>query len=655
ITHFGQFIIKLTAKEIEKQGYKVIYSDSVDGKTKIIVKKGKEVFEEEIQNLFMKVDNKTLGKEYNLKEDIQALTIDEKGNSVFKPIKYVMRHKADKNMFRVNFTNNWHIDVTEDHSLIGYQSLEFNNKNEYKKDFLKRLIEIKPEEIGKKVRTIISLKKIPYEQEESRNYSKEIYEFMGYFIGDGSFHRNKAHKVANKDYYLGLSLGLDQQEVLKKIIEPLKKEGYIKNYWLSSTRKGDITINGLKLINLFSKDFRDCDGKKCIPSWLFREKEENIASFLRGLFSADGTVMIRNNAPIIKFTSIDDNFIREVRKLLYRVGISHSVFKENSVNKYKTKEKTFCGGTYSKNILIQNKDVFLKKIGFVLDRKNKKADIKTNSTKKRNIKDFEFDIQGVKSVEKITTPKYVYDLEIEGNHKFFANYVLVHNTDSCFVNSRAKTPEQAEKIGKEIQEKINLFFTEYVKKNYKVKSFLELQFEKNYIRFLMPKIRGGEAGAKKRYAGLRLKEGKEKIDFVGIETARSDWTDVAKKFQLELLNRIFHKQEVTEFIKQFVQDIKKGKYDKLLIYRKSLRKGLEGYSVLPPHLKAAQKIKDFKGGLVEYYLTTDGPEPIQALKHKIDYEHYIKKQIKPIADSVLLFYNKTFEELLEGTKQTKLF
>ena len=171
----------------------------------------------------------------------------------------------------------------------------------------------------------------------------------------------------------------------------------------------------------------------------------------------------------------------------------------------------------------------------------------------------------------------------------------------------------------------------------------------------MPKIRGGEAGAKKRYAGLRLKDGNEKIDFVGIETARSDWTDVAKKFQLELLNRIFHKQEVTEFIKQFVQDITKGKYDKLLVYRKSLRKGLEGYSVLPPHLKAAQKIKDFKGGLVEYYITTDGPEPIQALKHKIDYEHYIKKQIKPIADSVLLFYNKTFEELLEGSKQTKLF
>ncbi len=233
--------------------------------------------------------------------------------------------------------------------------------------------------------------------------------------------------------------------------------------------------------------------------------------------------------------------------------------------------------------------------------------------------------------------------------------VIYSDTDSVFIQSKTQDSKKAEKIGKEIEKKINTFFENYVKKNYNVKNFLELEFEKNYLRFLMPKIRGGTAGAKKRYAGLRLINKKEKIDFVGIETARSDWTNLAKKFQLELLNRIFHKKEVTEFIKQFVTDTKKGKYDKLLIYRKQLRKGLEGYAVKTPHLKAARKLKEFKGGLVEYYITTDGPEPIQNQKHKIDYEHYIKKQIKPIADSVLIFFNTTFEDLLEGSKQTKLF
>jgi len=234
--------------------------------------------------------------------------------------------------------------------------------------------------------------------------------------------------------------------------------------------------------------------------------------------------------------------------------------------------------------------------------------------------------------------------------------VIYSDTDSCFVDSKEISPEKAERIGKEIERKINLFFENYVKKNYDAKNFLELEFEKNYIRFFMPKLRGKEEGAKKRYAGLRKIDGKEKIDFVGIETARSDWTEVAKKFQFEVLNRIFHKEKVTGFIKTFVQDIKNGKYDKLLVYRKSLRKGLEGYEKTTlPHLKAARKMKDFKGGLVEYYITTDGPEPIQNHKHPIDYDHYVQKQIRPIADSILLFFDVKFDDLLEGSKQTKLF
>ena len=488
ITNFGQEIIKLTAKKIEELGYEVIYSDSVDGRTKVIVKQKGKIYEEEIKNLFLNIDKESLGKEYNFKENIEALTIDENGKSVFMPIKKIMRHKTNKKMFKINFTNNWSIDVTEDHSLIGYQSLEFNNKKEYNENILKRLIELKPEDLGKKARNVVSIKKIPYDEEESKNYIKEIYEFMGYFIGDGSFHRNKMHQKANKDYYLGLSLGKDKQEILNKLIKPLKEKGYIKNYWLSKTRKGDLTINGLKLINLISKDFRNEIGKKSIPKWLFKETEENIASFLMGLFSADGCVMIRNDAPIIKYTSIEEDYINEIRKLLYRVGISHSVFKENSINKYKTKEKTFCGGTYSKNIIIQNKDIFADKIGFILDRKNKRANIKTKNLKKRNIKDFEFDIQGVKSIEKIKTPEYVYDLEIEGNHKFFANYVLVHNTDSVFVNTKL-SKEKAEKLGDEISKNINDFYREYVKNNYNRTSYLDLEYDKLFIAMIIPALR----------------------------------------------------------------------------------------------------------------------------------------------------------------------
>ncbi len=234
--------------------------------------------------------------------------------------------------------------------------------------------------------------------------------------------------------------------------------------------------------------------------------------------------------------------------------------------------------------------------------------------------------------------------------------VIYSDTDSVFVNTKETSEAKAEQIGKKLEKEINEFYKKHIKKEYKRDSYLELEYEKLYTRFLMPRVRGKEEGAKKRYAGLLKKNGKEELSIVGLETVRSDWTNAAKKFQGELLDRIFHKKEVTGFIKKFVEDLRKGKYDEDLIYRKSIRKDLDEYvKITPSHVKAARKLKKLDSNIIEYYLTTDGPEPIQALKHKIDYEHYVNKQIKPIADTVLSFFDTTFEDLLDGNKQTSLF
>ncbi len=233
--------------------------------------------------------------------------------------------------------------------------------------------------------------------------------------------------------------------------------------------------------------------------------------------------------------------------------------------------------------------------------------------------------------------------------------VIYGDTDSIFIETKSNDSEEAAKIGKEVQKYVNEYWHEYTQK-IEVKCYLELQFEKTFIRFIMPKIRGTEKGAKKRYAGLIMKDGKEKVVFTGLEFVRRDWTAVSKKFQLELLDRIFHKKEVVDYIKEFAIDLRKGKYDELLIYRKAIRKDLKKYTkTTPPHVKAARKLDKIKSNIISYLMTTDGPEPMQKIEHKIDYEHYIEKQIKPIADSVLVFYGKNFDDLLNNTKQTSLF
>ena len=42
---------------------------------------------------------------------------------------------------------------------------------------------------------------------------------------------------------------------------------------------------------------------------------------------------------------------------------------------------------------------------------------------------------------------------------------------------------------------------------------------------LLPEVRGGKVGSKKRYAGLLVEaDGSERIEFVGLESVRRDWT-----------------------------------------------------------------------------------------------------------------------------------
>lgn len=233
--------------------------------------------------------------------------------------------------------------------------------------------------------------------------------------------------------------------------------------------------------------------------------------------------------------------------------------------------------------------------------------------------------------------------------------VIYSDTDSIFIETE-RSNEKANQLGKKLPEEINEFYKEYIQEKYKRTSQLELEFKKHYKAFMMPKVRNLEKGSKKRYAGLIEKNNKEEIEITGLEAIRGDWTEAAQEFQKELLDKVFHRQEVTTFIRSYVQAIKKGKMDSKLIYTKSLRKGLDEYTkTTPPHVKAARLLEKVDSPTISYYITVNGPEPIQKHTHPLDYDHYIKKQIEPIANTILTFFGKTFEELTQESKQTKLF
>ncbi len=234
--------------------------------------------------------------------------------------------------------------------------------------------------------------------------------------------------------------------------------------------------------------------------------------------------------------------------------------------------------------------------------------------------------------------------------------VIYSDTDSVFVETKLEK-EKANILGEKIENEINIFYSKFVKEKYGRNSLLELQFQKQYLSLMIPKIRDKEKekAAKKRYAGLIEKENKEILEIVGLEAIRGDWTEAAQDFQKEILVKVFHREPVEKFIKEFIKKITDGKIDDKLIYRKSIRKELGKYiKTTPPHVKAARLLDNLDSNVIQYYITTAGPEPIQKRKHKINYAHYIEKQIAPIADQILTLLGKNFEDIVKNSRQKTL-
>lgn len=231
--------------------------------------------------------------------------------------------------------------------------------------------------------------------------------------------------------------------------------------------------------------------------------------------------------------------------------------------------------------------------------------------------------------------------------------VIYSDTDSVFIVTNAKSQKEAEEIGDMLQKSINSFYVKHIKDKHNRDSKLELEFKKCYSKFLMPKLRNSEVGAKKRYAGMVA--GNDKLEIVGMEAIRGDWTDLAKDFQKELLTAVFNGKDPSRIVIDYVKDLREGKLDKKLVYKKSIRKELKDYTATsPPHVKAARLLDNLESSIIEYVITTNGPEPIQKIKHPIDYQHYLDKQLKPIADAILIFFKLDFNSISGETKQSSL-
>ncbi len=294
-----------------------------------------------------------------------------------------------------------------------------------------------------------------------------------------------------------------------------------------------------------------------------------------------------------------------------------------------------------------------------------------------------------------TTAKWIEEL----------GYTVIYgDTDSTFVhlNNIISLGTPAE-TGRALAKIINEKWHELIANEFELDCELEIEFESHFTKFFMPTIRGSSQGSKKRYAGIRTlsvenspekssehcsehspekrkdnnndvtniesntdsskqietKAQHEELVFKGLENVRSDWTQLAKDFQYDLYAKVFKQQPVKQFIRDVIATVNSGAVDHKLVYKKRLRKPLSSYTKShPPHVKAAiladtlnaeqnRPLQYQRNTTISYVITVNGAQTNDMISSPLDYNHYIDKQIRPIAESILPSIGLDFNDIVD--------
>ncbi len=220
-------------------------------------------------------------------------------------------------------------------------------------------------------------------------------------------------------------------------------------------------------------------------------------------------------------------------------------------------------------------------------------------------------------------------------------------------------------LNKKTKEQTNQFLK---KLNSELPGIMELELEEFYKRGIWVTRRTGEVGAKKKYA-LINEAGKLKIR--GFETVRRDWCTLAREVQNNVLIMVLkdgNEKKGLDYLKKTVKEVKERKIDlKKMSIRTQLKKPIEEYKAITPHVIAAQKMLEKEmpvdmGSLIEYYIaeTADKKklirEKVKLIDEKGEYniEYYLKHQILPAVENIMQVFNVDVNTILEGKKQTTL-
>ncbi|NPA13643.1 MAG: reverse gyrase [Aquificae bacterium] len=451
--------------------------DSITGDSKVLVKvdgKTKHLTVEELFELLKeeyKVELRN-GHEYIKPTNLWVPVVDKNYRVRFGKAKYLIRHKVKKPIYKITTQSGREIKITGDHSIFRLDenlNLEEVKPTELREGDFIVVNETLPSE-GKKItfdlaeykealpiaevkdKTVI-LKRTKKEISRFVELDEDLATFLGLWVGDGSYHQDRYVRISCRD---------------REVLELIDKLGERFKFNYSLDGDGITVVIHSKFLAEFMKKVLKVEGKahtKRVPEIIFNASREIISSFLKGLFSADGTVS-KGEANL---TTVSENLKEDVVSLFLMLGINPKVYKEGNffriflhgedtvkfsqrvgfLQKHKREKlnKTFSGKSYTKLIAfntLRGKVQFKKGINSYAEAIYRKGYMSKNRLKEFVAMDFvkpffkaklqkvlngDIYTERIKKIEKLPLEEqYVYDFETE-TQNFIANNILCHNTE----------------------------------------------------------------------------------------------------------------------------------------------------------------------------------------------------------------------------------
>ena len=235
--------------------------------------------------------------------------------------------------------------------------------------------------------------------------------------------------------------------------------------------------------------------------------------------------------------------------------------------------------------------------------------------------------------------------------------VLYGDTDSLFVESGAADAAAARSLGETLAAGLTRELAAHIQERWRVESRLELVFD----RLVSAAVPADDAERRRRGPQALRRPGRFRR--MAHASCSRAWRPCAatgpswrRRFSASCTRGSLRTSPSRRTCARSWRRFEPGNSTTGWCTARLLRKPPEAYTTTtPPHVAVARQIGQKRRGRVSYVMTTAGAQSAESPHHPLDYEHYLDKQIRAVAEPVLTLLGLDLEQILGSSKQLRLF